>query len=76
MEHIFGVPGDYVLPFDKQIEQHVIRYINATREDTAGYMADSYARLKGLGVACITYGVGVSIANALSAAYAESSRLS
>ncbi len=75
VNHIFGIPGDYILQFDKLIEEHQINYVNTTRESTAGYMADAYARLKGLGVACITYGVGISITNALSQAYAESSPL-
>lgn len=75
VEHIFGVPGDYVLKFDKCIEEHTIKYINATRETTAGYMADAYARTRGLGVACITYGVGVNITNALAQAFVESSPL-
>lgn len=66
VQHVFGVPGDYILRFDKLIEQHTIKFINATRENTAGYMADAYARLKGLGVACITYGVGINITNSLS----------
>lgn len=74
VENIFGVPGDYILKFDKLIELHPhIKFIGATRENTAGYMADAYARLKGLGVVCITYGVSINIANALSQAYAESS---
>lgn len=73
VEHIFSIPGDYILQFDKMIEQHRIRYIGATRENTAGQMADAYARMRGLGVVCITYGVGINIANALSQAYAESS---
>lgn len=73
VQHIFGVPGDYVLRFDKLIEEHVIQYINATRENTAGCMADAYARIRGLGVACITYGVGINIANAVAQAYVESS---
>lgn len=75
VHHIFGVPGDYVLRLDKLIEQHPIEFINTTRENTAGYMADAYARLKGMGAACITYGVGVNIVNALSLAYVESSPL-
>ena len=75
VEHIFGIPGDYVLRFDKLIEEHPIKFINSTRENTAGYMADAYARLKGMGVACITYGVGINIANALSQAFVESSPL-
>ncbi len=76
VEHIFGVPGDYVLRFDKCIEEHPsIQFINTTRESTAGYMADAYARLRGLGVACITYGVGINITNALAQAYVENSPL-
>lgn len=76
VKHIFGVPGDYVLRFNKAIENHPhIQFINTTREDSAGFAADAYARLRGLGVACITYGVGINIANALAQAYVESSPL-
>lgn len=76
VKHIFGIPGDYVLRFNKLIEQHPnIQFINTTRESTAGCAADTYARLRGLGVACITYGVGMSITNALAQAYVESSPL-
>ncbi len=75
VEHIFGVPGDYVLRLDKLIEQHQIKFINTTRESCAGYSADAYARLRGLGVACITYGVGINITNSLAQAYVESSPL-
>lgn len=73
VDHIFGLPGDYVLRFDKLIEEHTIKFINTTRENTAGYIADAYARFRGLGVACITYGVGINITNALSQAYVENS---
>ena len=75
VNHIFGVPGDYILQFDKQIENHAIEFINATRENTAGYMADAYARLNGIGAACTTYGVGINITNAVSQAYVENSPL-
>lgn len=75
VEHIFGVPGDYVLRLDKLIEKHPIKLINTTRENTAGYLADAYARFHGLGVACITYGVGINITNAISQAFVESSPL-
>lgn len=75
VEHIFGLPGDYIIRFDKMIEQHPIKFINATRENTAGYMADAYSRMRGLGVVCITYGVGINITNAISQAYVESSPL-
>lgn len=73
VEHIFGIPGDYVIRFNKQIEEHQIQFINATRENTAGYLADGYARVRGLGVVCITYGVGINITNAIAQAYVESS---
>ncbi len=73
VDHIFGIPGDYILRFDKMIEDHPIQFINTTRENTAGFMADAYSRLKGIGVACITYGVGMNIVNALAQAYVESS---
>jgi TPP-dependent 2-oxoacid decarboxylase len=75
VDHIFGVPGDYILQFDKMIEEHSVQFINATRENTAGHMADAYARLKGLGVACTTYGVGINITNAVSQAFVENSPL-
>lgn len=75
VEHIFGVPGDYILRLDKMIEESPLKFINTTRENTAGYAADAYARIRGLGVAVITYGVGMSIVNSLSQAYVESSPL-
>ncbi|MGA8164083.1 MAG: thiamine pyrophosphate-dependent enzyme [Waddliaceae bacterium] len=75
VNHIFGLPGDYVLRFNQLIEQHSIQFINTTRENTAGYMADAYARLRGLGVVCITYGVGINVINAIAQAYMESSPL-
>ncbi|MDP1835169.1 MAG: thiamine pyrophosphate-binding protein [Chlamydiales bacterium] len=73
VRHIFGIPGDYVIRLNKLIDQHPIEFINTTRENTAGYMADAYGRIRGMGVACITYGVGINIANSLSQAYVESS---
>jgi indolepyruvate decarboxylase len=75
VEHIFGVPGDYVLKMDKLIEESELQFVNTASENAAGYMADAYARLRGLGVACITYGVGISITNAIAQAYVESSPL-
>lgn len=71
VEEIFGIPGDYVVRFDQMIEEHPIRFINSTRENTAGSMADAYARMKGIGAACITYGVGINIINATAQAFTE-----
>lgn len=75
VEHLFGIPGDYNLKFAKQIENHPIAFINTTRENPAGAMADAYGRKKGLGACLITYGVGINIVNATSQAFAESSPL-
>ena len=49
IEHIFGIPGDYVLRFYNLIEQSPIQHIGMTREDAAGYAADAYARTRGMG---------------------------
>lgn len=74
--HIFGIAGDYIVQFFDMIEQSPIQHIGTTREETAGYAADAYARTKGMGAACVTYGVGgLSMINAVTAAYAEKSPL-
>ena len=45
-----------------------------TREDNAGFAADAYARLHGLGCVCVTYCVGgLSLCNSIAGAYAEKS---
>lgn len=70
--HIFGVPGDFVLGFMTQIEKSPIELINTSDEQGAGFAADAYARLQGIGVACVTYGVGgLKLANTTGQAYAE-----
>ena len=72
--HVFGVPGDYVLTFFKQMEESPLTVINTTDEQGAGFAADAYARMKGFGAACITYSVGgLKIANAAAQAFAERS---
>ena len=76
VDHIFGIPGDYVVQFFDMIEKSPIQHIGTTREETAGFAADAYARVKGMGAACVTYGVGgLSMINAVTAAYAEKSPL-
>ncbi len=49
IEHIFGVPGDYVLRFYDMLTRSDIEVVGTTREDCAGFAADAYARVKGLG---------------------------
>ena len=74
IEHIFGIPGDYVLRFYNLIEQSPIQHVGMTREDAAGYAADAYARTRGMGALCVTYCVGgLSTVNAVAGAYAEKS---
>ena len=74
VRHIFGVPGDYVLGFYDLIEKSRIACVGTTREDSAGFAADAYARVRGLGAACVTYCVGgLSLANPVAGAYAEKS---
>src|SRR5215203_876236 len=72
--HIFGVPGDYILSFYDRITKSKISVVNTCDEQGAGFAADAYARIRGLGVVCITYGVGaLKVINTTAQAYAEKS---
>lgn len=72
--HVFGVPGDYILTFYGQLEKSPIEVVGCTREDCAGFAADAYARINGLGAVCVTYCVGgLSVCNSTAGAYAEKS---
>jgi indolepyruvate decarboxylase len=74
LKHVFGIPGDYVLTFYGQLEKSPIKVIGCTREDSAGFAADAYARINGLGAVCVTYCVGgLSVCNSIAGAYAEKS---
>ena len=74
LHHIFGIPGDYVLTLYKLIEESPIHQIGTTREDCAGFAADAYARIRGIGGICVTYCVGgLNVVNAIACAYAERS---
>jgi indolepyruvate decarboxylase len=74
VEHVFGIPGDYVLGLYKLIEESPIKLVGTTREDNAGFAADAYARIHGLGCICVTYCVGgLSTCNSIAGAYAEKS---
>jgi len=74
VRHIFGIPGDYVLSLYKLIEASPIRHVGTTREDCAGFAADAYARINGIGAVCVTYCVGgLNCVNAIACAYAERS---
>ena len=71
---IFGIPGDYVLSFYSMLEKSALNVVGCTREDCAGFAADAYARIHGMGAVCVTYCVGgFSLCNAIAGAYAEKS---
>ena len=72
--HVFGIPGDYVLGFYDQLCRSPIQVVGTSKEDGAGFAADAYARVHGMGALCVTYCVGgLSVANAVAGAYAEKS---
>ena len=74
VEHVFGIPGDYILGFYKQLEDSPLHLINTGDEQGAGFAADAYARVRGLGVVAITYTVGgLKVANTTAQAFAEKS---
>lgn len=74
VDNVFGVPGDYIIAFFKQLSDSKIQLVTTCDELTAGYAADAYARIRGLGAICVTYYVGgLKVVNATSQAFAEKS---
>lgn len=72
VRHVFGVPGDYVLGLMDEIVASPVAFVGTCNELNAGYAADAYARLNGVGAVCVTYAVGgFSLLNAVAGAYAE-----
>jgi len=72
VRHVFGVPGDYVLGLMDRIVDSPIELVGTCNELNAGYAADAYARVNGIGAVCVTYAVGgFSLLNAIAGAYAE-----
>jgi indolepyruvate decarboxylase len=73
---IFGIPGDFVLPLFKVIEEsNILPAFTLSHEPAVGFAADAAARYHGgLGVAVVTYGAGAfNVVNAIAGAYAERS---
>ncbi len=71
---VFGIPGDYILSFYNMLDNSPINVVGCTREDCAGFAADAYARVRGMGAVCVTYCVGgLSLCNSIAGAYAEKS---
>jgi indolepyruvate decarboxylase len=75
---IFGIPGDFALPFFRIAETSGILPIHTlSHEPSLGFAADAAARLQGgIGIAAVTYGAGaLNIVNPVAQAYAEKSPL-
>ena len=71
--HVFGVPGDYAFPINDAVEVHPrLTWVPSANELNAAYAADGYARRRGAGIVCTTYGVGeLSALNGVMGAMAE-----
>ena len=74
VRHSFGVPGDFALPTFAWLEKSKIEGVTMTHEPSAGFAADAYSRVNGIGLVCVTYCVGgLNVLNAIAGAYAEKS---
>ncbi|WP_285138257.1 thiamine pyrophosphate-binding protein [Microbacterium sp. lyk4-40-TSB-66] len=73
VRHLFGVPGDFTLAFLDHVERHpLVEWVGCANELGAGYAADGYGRLHGLGALSTTFGVGeLSAISAVAGSYAE-----
>jgi indolepyruvate decarboxylase len=73
VDDVFGVAGDYAFPVNDAIVEHpAINWIGCCNELNAGYAADGYARMRGVGALCTTYGVGeLAALSAIAGSYAE-----
>lgn len=73
---VFGIPGDFALPFFKEIEASGILPLHTlSHEPAVGFAADAAGRFRsGLSVAAVTYGAGaLNMVNPIAGAYAEKS---
>ena len=71
---IFGIPGDFVLPFFKVVEESgVLPFYTLSHEPAVGFAADAAARFRGgISVAVATWGAGAfNLVNPVAGAYAE-----
>jgi indolepyruvate decarboxylase len=74
--HTFGIPGDFVLPIFAVQDEVGMKTVICAHEPGVGFAADAYARMKGIGVAVVTYGAGaLNLINPVACAYAEQSPL-
>ena len=74
VDHVFGIPGESVHVHFHCLERSPLKTVIMTHEPCVGYAADAYSRIRGLGAALVSYGVGsLNIVNAVGQAYAECS---
>lgn len=72
VDHLFGVPGDFVMGFFNQLLKSELKYIGTCNELNAAYAADGYARIRGIGAFSSTFGVGeLSAINGVAGSFAE-----
>src|SRR6476659_1281990 len=73
VDDVFGVAGDYAFPVNDAIVEHpAISWIGCCNELNAAYAADGYARMRGVGAVCSTFGVGeLAAMSAIAGSYAE-----
>jgi indolepyruvate decarboxylase len=71
--HLFSIAGDYSIEWvNGYVKPSSIKVIEEVNELNAGYAADGYARLKGIGALCVTYSAGALCAvNAIAGAFVE-----
>lgn len=71
---LFGIPGKTCEHLYAEAAAEQMRLCVTAGDLEAGYAADAYARLKGLGAVAVTYGPGtLSMVNAIAGAYTEKS---
>ncbi|POX48435.1 pyruvate decarboxylase [Streptomyces sp. Ru71] len=73
LEHLFAIAGDYSIEWlNGYVAPSGVEIVEEVNEVNAGYAADGYARLKGIGALCLTYSAGALCAvNAVAGAYVE-----
>ncbi|MGK7907290.1 MAG: alpha-keto acid decarboxylase family protein [Synechococcus sp.] len=76
VQHAFGIPGDFALTLYDALADSEITPVVMTHEPCVGFAADAYSRIRGLGLAVVTYSVGgLNMVNSVAGAYAEKSPL-
>lgn len=78
VREIFGIPGDFALPFFDAVESaDLLPLYTLSHEPSVGFAADAAARMRcAPSVAAVTYGAGaLNLVNPVAAAFAEKSPL-